>query len=178
MADDLQLPALIMTPGDVARLRRELAALEAYLHAAALRAAGQPSARLPKTSRLLDELATANNTNLLDAPARERLGLFLEGLASRAPVVHISFAVDPSSAFLQKIVVWFRQNVQPQVLVRVGLQPDIAAGCVVRTTNKYFDLSLRERFLQQRHLLGDALRTPAPAPVVAARPVTVSEVAA
>jgi len=176
MRDGLQLPPLVMTPGDVARLRRELAALEAYLHASALRAPGQPTGHLPKTSRLLEELATVNAMNLLDGRVREHLAAFLELLATRAPVVHISFAVDPSPAFLQKIVQWFRQNVQPQVLVRVGLQPTIAAGCVVRTTNKYFDFSLRRRFIQQRHLLGEALH--APAAVAAAPPAAVPEKAA
>jgi hypothetical protein len=35
-------------------------------------------------------------------------------------------------------------------LVRVGLQPNIGAGCVVRTTNKSFDFSLR-RFFDSKH---------------------------
>jgi len=33
------------------------------------------------------------------------------------------------------------------------LQPTIAAGCIVRTTNKYFDFSLRQDFTDKRELL-------------------------
>lgn len=154
---DPQLPALVMTPSDISRLLREITALDEYIRQQALRAPGQPTARMPKTSRLLDELAVLNGANLLDALSREYLKTFLATVMQRAPVVHISFAVDPSPAFLQKIVLWFRKNIHPQVLVRVGLQPSIAAGCMVRTPNKYFDLSLRRHLVRQRSLLRDAI---------------------
>lgn len=154
---DLQLPNLVMTPADVSRLLREIEALDEYLRQSSLRVAGQPTEKLPKTSRMLDEVATSNALNLLDADARTRMAAFLKELASHAPVVHISFAVDPSSAFLQKLVVWFRQNSGAPVLVRVGLQPAIAAGCAIRTPNKYFDFSLRQHLVKQRHYLRDAL---------------------
>jgi len=145
----LTVPTLITTPADVSRLRREILALDNYLAQEALRAHGQPQAKLPKTSRILDELAGSNKLNLLDKATRQYLVSFLDDVAAQAPVVHISFATDPSSAFLQKIVLWFRQNIHPSTLIRVGLQPNIAAGCVVRTTNKYFDFSLRQTL--QKH---------------------------
>lgn len=139
----VHVPSLLTSPADVARLRREVAALDSYLDQQALRAPGEPP-RLPKTSRILEELAAANQLNLLDKHTRERVAAFLADVEAHAPIVHISFASDPSSAFMQKIVMWFRQNIHPAMLVRVGLQPTIAAGCVLRTTNKYFDLSLRQ----------------------------------
>lgn len=148
------VPDLIASPADVSRLRRELEALDEHLRQAALREAGEGSLKLPRTSRLLDELASSNQLNLLETATRQNLAGFLADIAQNAPVVTISFASDPSSAFLAKIVHWFRENVHPSVLVRVGLQPNIAAGCVVRTTNRYFDLSLRQHFQQNRqHLL-------------------------
>jgi hypothetical protein len=145
---DLRVPSLIMTPTDVSRLSREITALDDYMGQEGLRHPGEPQGKLPKTSRLLDELAQTNSLNLLEQSTRQHLGAFLADVAANAPVVHISFASDPSSAFLQKIVIWFRDNVHPSVLVRVGLQPTIAAGCALQTTNQYFDLSLR-RYLQQ-----------------------------
>ena len=147
MADKLPaltVPSIIISPADVTRLRREVKAIDAYLAQEALRQPGQPQARLPRLSHVLDELTTVNTLNLLDKTTRDRLLAFLDQVATSAPVVHISFASDPSAAFLQKLVVWFRKNIHPSTLVRVGLQPTIAAGCVVRTTNKYFDLSLRQ----------------------------------
>lgn len=140
---NVHVPSLITSPADVSRLRREITALDNYLEQESLRAGGQ-QVKLPKTSRVLDELAIANKLNLLDKATRQSLAAFLEDLAKNAPVVHISFASDPSSAFMQKIVHWLRENINPSILVRVGLQPNIAAGCVVRTTNKYFDFSLRQ----------------------------------
>lgn len=151
------LPALVMTPSDVSRLIRELEVLDEYMRQQKLRESGQPTAKLPKTTRMLDELAAENAVNLLDTGARSFLRAFLQELIAHAPIVHVSFAVDPSSAFLQKIVLWFRRNADTRTLVRVGLQPSIAAGCVVRTPNKYFDFSLRQHLQRQRYLLRDAL---------------------
>jgi F0F1-type ATP synthase delta subunit len=53
---------------------------------------------------------------------------------------------------------WLRQNIDSQVLVQVGLQPAIAAGCVVRTRNRQFDLSLGQNFKRQRAVLAEQLR--------------------
>ncbi len=140
----ISVPSVIMTPADVSRLRREIRALDNYLEQQALRAQGPAQLTLPRTTRVLDELATANKLNLLDKNIRSQLLAFLNDVAKNAPVVHISFASDPSAAFMQKLVVWFRKNIHPAMLIRIGLQPNIAAGCVVQTTNKYFDLSLRQ----------------------------------
>ena len=153
----LTVPTLITTPADVSRLRREVLALDNYLAQEALRQPGQPQAKLPKTSRMLDDLASGNGLNLLDEATRKYLVAFLEDITAHAPVIHISFAADPSSAFLQKLVLWFRQNIHPSILIRVGLQPNIAAGCVLRTTNKYFDLSLRKTLLQHQAELVTAI---------------------
>lgn len=161
MAPDsrLTLPTLVAGPTDVARLQRELASLDDYLHQAALRGRGRPSdPKLPKTSRLLDELASFNKLNFLQPADRQRAAAWLEGLKQAAPVVTISFATDPSSAFMVKLVTWLRQNIHPQLLVRTGLQPTIAAGCTLRTPNHYYDFSLRQRFSDKRALLIDRLQ--------------------
>ena len=168
---NFNVPALITSPADVSRLRREVKALDDYMRQQELRAPGSPSAMLPKMSRLLHDLATTNDLNLLDAKTRDELAEFLADVAANAPVLHISFAVDPSSAFLQKIVQWLRQNIHPSILVRVGLQPSIAAGCTVQTTNRYFDFSLRQYLQQHRQLLVDGLtKAAAPAPAAVPEP--------
>ena len=151
------LSSLVASPSDVMRLRRELDALDDYLRAQALRQTGAPMPQLPKLSRMLDELVVSNKINLLYEDQRRHLAGMLAQLHSHAPVLHISFASDPSSGTLQKIVIWLRQHVDPQILVHVGLQPSIVAGCTVRTTNRYFDLSLRKHLDAQRAFLLDAL---------------------
>ena len=52
---------------------------------------------------------------------------------------------------------WFRAEAHPYVLLKVGLQPNIAAGCVIRTSNKYFDLSFRNQFSRSKDKLSIAL---------------------
>ena len=152
----LQLPASVVSGVDISRLSRELEAFEEYMEQARVRQRTGKTLTPPRTSRLLDELARANQLNLLQDADRERLKLFLDSLDG-APTIHISFSADPSAAFTEKIVLWLRTNIHPHVLVQVGLQPNIAAGCIVRTPNKVFDFSLRENFNQKRQLLVDAI---------------------
>lgn len=148
----LRLPVLVFGVVEVRRLKRELEALEQFMHQARLRQAGKQPA-LPRLSRLLDALAEDNHLNLLQPADRKKLQEFLRHVEHEAPIIHMSFATDPSSAVTAKLVSWLRTNIDPSVLLDIGLQPTIAAGCVVRTNNKIFDLSLRERFKDAQGLL-------------------------
>lgn len=148
------LPAIITGPADVGRLLIELERLEEYLSQAKYRSK-QPG--LPRVSRTLEILSEDNKADLLVDTDRLHLVSFLESLQQHAPIVHISFASDPSAAFTVKIVEWMRTNVSAYTLVQVGLQPSIAAGCVLRTPNKIFDLSLGRFLRAKRHLLIEAL---------------------
>jgi F0F1-type ATP synthase delta subunit len=153
----LELPLLIFGPVEVHHLQRELEVLEEFLTQAEIRQPGKQPV-MPKTSRSLEAIAGNNNFNLLIADDRKQVKVFLEKVAKEAPVVNISFAADPSAAFTAKVVAWFRTNVHPHALIQLGLQPNIAAGCVVRTNNKSFDFSLRNHFHDKRQLLIEALR--------------------
>lgn len=155
MADQpnvFNLPLNVVGRKDINRLLRELRAIDEFMKASALRQSGRQP-KLPKTSRLLDELLEQNAMNGLVDGDRQELERFLEKLARAAPVIHISFSVDPSPAFTRKILSWFRQEVHPATLLDIGLQPSLGAGCSVRTTNKYFDLSLRARLSGKRDIL-------------------------
>lgn len=141
----LTLPVSVISPTDVARLTREVESLDEFFRQSEIRQGGQPQS-LPRYSRLLDEVVVANDLNLLDKTNRNLLVESFNQLQMTAPVMHISFSVDPPGSYVQKIVGWLRQNIDGLVLVRVGLMPNIGAGCVVRTTNKSFDFSLRKYF--------------------------------
>lgn len=155
---NLALPNIAVGRSDVVRLQRELEALGDYLHQAALRKTPAAEIKLPKTSRLLDEFMTMNKFNLLHREDHEHAVKALQDVVTHAPRLHVSFSTEPSSAFLAKLVGWFRENIAPTVLVQVGLQPGIAAGCVVRTPNRQFDLSLGQSFRKNRELLLSQLR--------------------
>lgn len=153
---ELVLPTLIFGIVEVRRLRLELESLDEFLRGMAIRR--ETKFEMPRVSRMLEALARENGRDLLKGSDRTVLGEFLQEIDRSAPVIHMSFAADPSAGFSAKIVSWLRANTHPLALLEVGLQPTIAAGCIVRTTNKVFDLSLRSRFNEQTDLLLQSLR--------------------
>lgn len=157
-AAQFKLPVLVFGVVEVRRLQRELEALEEFVRQSQLREPGQQG-RLPRVSRLLDALATDNGLQLLQPDHRQQILQFLKWIETQAPTVHMSFAIDPSSSFTSKMVTWWRANVHPFMLLDVGLQPTIALGCVVRTQNKVFDFSLRQRFADTQGMLIQAFDT-------------------
>ena len=154
----LKLPLAIIGPGDLNRLKRELLALDDYLNQAQLRRPGAAPKKLPKTTTGLDDLASVNNLNLLQGDDRAKAIDFIQELSTKAPIVHISFASDPSAVFMSKITAWFRDNINPRLLVSVGLEPSIAAGCTIRTDNHLQDFSLRKHFDAQRGFLLEKIK--------------------
>lgn len=151
------LPTIIFGPVEVARLLRELESVDEHLTQAAIRSKDKRVPDLPRLSRMLEQLAAENNMDLHAPDARRKLTRFLTTVQLKAPTIHISFATDPSAIFTTKIVTWLRDNLHPYTLLQLGLQSGIAAGCIVRTKNKTFDLSLRGRFAEQHDLLLKAI---------------------
>ena len=154
---DLRLPDNVVGLIDLGRLQREVEAVEVFVAQAVARKSGEQVV-MPRTTRNLEALCTHNKLNLLVNEDRRELANFLVRVRNTAPRVHISFASDPSAAFMQKIVSWFRTSIDPLTIVQVGLQPTIAAGCTLRTFNKYFDLSLRRDFEKNKTVLRQRIR--------------------
>jgi hypothetical protein len=148
----LQLPDRIAGSSDLAKTQRELEKVDDFLYQTNLRMPGRP-VTLPKSSKMLDDLAEINGVSLLEETNRKKLLEALASLAESSPAIHISFASEPSNSFLEKIVSWSRENIHPYVLVNVGLQPSVIVGCELRTTNKVFDMSLRNKFEQMHDVL-------------------------
>jgi hypothetical protein len=157
----MQLPLGVVGRADVRRMQHELEELENFLQQAKIRHPGT-KVNMPRATRMLEEVVTLNKFNLLQPVDRQKAMIFLQGLLDHAPTAHVSFSSDPSASFTAKIVQWFRAEIDPHTLVDVGLQPNIAAGCIVRTANRVFDFSLREHFNQQRGLLTAALASVGP----------------
>ena len=149
---ELKLPIGVVSQVDMARLIGELNSLEDFFTAVDTRKAGTPMTP-PRLTRMLDNVARDNQRNLLDKAQRQQLGSQLDQILKQAPLLHISFASDPPPRTLEKILVWLRTNIHPQTLLQVGLQPTIAAGCMLRTPNKVFDMSLRSHLKNQESFL-------------------------
>lgn len=152
----LILPIGIVTSVDVNRLLREVQVLDEFLRQAAIR---QPSSsvQLPRVTHSLDDVLNTNKLNILLEPDRKKLEDFLTSVKANAPILHMSFSADPSPLFTQKLMAWLRKEIHPLVLLQIGLQTNIGAGCVVMTTNKSFDFSLRKHLQGQIELLTQQL---------------------
>jgi F0F1-type ATP synthase delta subunit len=148
----LVLPTSVITLANVSQLLRELDSVENKLLQLSVRSHDSPTV-LPTIGKNLQLITELNTFNLLNENDRQTLKSLLGTLKQKAPRMSISFSSEPTSAFLEKLIVWLRQEINPNLLVNVGLQPSIGAGCIIRTTNKFFDLSLRQTFLDKRHLL-------------------------
>jgi F0F1-type ATP synthase delta subunit len=148
---------LVATVVDVGRLVNELETVDETLMQLELKGGGK-EAKLPKTSRLLDQTVEFNKLNLLHPEDRRRLLDFLTEVREKAPVLHMSFGADPSPAFVEKLMAWLRREIHPVLLLSLGLQPSIGAGCIVRGNSKYFDFSLQQDFVKKRDLLLTGLR--------------------
>ena len=148
----MTLPIQVTSRRDVGKLLLEVKEVDEFLIQAAIREPGT-SVKLPKTSRLLEELVISNKLNLLRSEDRAKLISFLTVVKSKAPQLHISFSADTPPLFTQKITNWLRTNIHPLTLLQIGLQPNIGAGCTLRGNSLYLDLSLRDYFQNQRSLL-------------------------
>ena len=154
-AEGIQLPLAVVSRTDVSKCLRELESVEDFFHQSALR--GVQPKDLPTVGRVLDSLAKSNSMSLLKAEDRVKLMQFLARLKVKAPVVHISFPVEASGDFIAQLLEWFRKEIHPHVVLQIGLQPELAAGCVLRTNSKYFDFSFRKHFERSKEKLVAAL---------------------
>lgn len=154
----LILPVSIATKADVGRIEREVSAVNEFLEQALIRQPGS-AVTLPKMTKLMEELVTSNKLNLLVPADRKQLIDFLVSARDKAPELHMSFSAEPSALFMQKLTTYIRQNIHPQALIQVGLQPTIGAGFMLRTTNKYYDFSLRSALKSKKDILMDNIRS-------------------
>ncbi len=151
------MPLTVVSKVDVAKLMREIIALNDFLVGASNRTPGEP-VQLPKVSRSLEQTASENQLNLIDENQRKELYSKLSSVMNKSPQIHMSFASEPSAKAVSRLLEWLRNNIDTHTLLQIGLQPNIAAGAVVRTPNLFFDLSLRHYLKQQEPYLAQLLR--------------------
>jgi len=154
---ELKLPIEVVGRAEINGLLRELQAIEDYLSSQPGSATGPADDQL-KLSQLLTNLAKVNSYNLLEANQRKELRGKLTSLLKKSPLLHISFAADASAEAVEQILVWLRANIHPTVLLQIGLQPNIVAGCMLRTPNQIFDFSLRQHMLKMQPQLVELLK--------------------
>ena len=151
------LPVKVITVHDISSLIRELDEIDSFFIQTKIRRAGA-SVELPKSSSIMEEMLNYNDLNLLKDDDRAKLKIILQTIRSQAPVMHFSFSSDPSRRFLEKLISWIRQEINPLALIQVGLQPTIGAGFTLRTTNHFFDFTLKKHLDQSSQLLIEEIR--------------------
>ena len=144
-----KLPLSMVGRPDVMRIIRELEELDNQLTQNRIKGV---TAKI-NYSPSLSAIAADNKLDMSKAKVREDLKEHLVDIRDRAPEIHVSFAVEPPSEVVAKILLWFRREIDTRLLISVGVQPGIAAGLVVRTQNRYFDFSLRQHLLAKSDLL-------------------------
>ena len=151
---ELKLTDSIASKADVTRLYREL---DLYCTQEIQNKIRQDKNQTTVVSDQLKEFALQNSIDLSNKTDCDLLLNALSIFKDKLIVVHISFPVEPNLNCVHKLVVWFRQNIDPNIVVQVGLQPSIAAGIIVRTPSKQFDFSLRRHLYEQSNKLQEAL---------------------
>ena len=149
---DFKLPPQIATKTELARLVQERDLVSEALLQSGLRN-GRPPTKAPQTTQLLTAVLELNQIDLLKPSDLQSLGQTLRDILNTAPVLHFSFSADPNPLFIEKLVTWLRREIHPQILLSIGLQPTMGAGCVVRGNSKYFDFSLKRDFIAKREML-------------------------
>lgn len=154
-AEVLQLPNSLISRVDATRVGREL---ETLANAFEQQSHHHTKAEPARPSEILEAVIKLNKLDLSQSDQRDHLASFLKELKTKAPTIHMSFAADPSSAFTNKLITWLRSEIHPLLLLDIGLQPSIAAGCIIRTSSKYFDCSMRQHLVEKKPNLVSLVR--------------------
>jgi hypothetical protein len=153
----LQLPAQIATKADaVAVLRNIEAVIDAYVENGVRQMEGVDFVSRPDVSSNLATLVKDNNIKV-SVEVLKAIQVWLNHLVDHAPVVRFVFASDPNPEFLAKLVHWLRTQSNQFVLVRYGIQPTIAAGCLMYTPARRYDFSLRKHLLNSGNIFNKYL---------------------
>lgn len=149
------LPASIVTKLDLAKLVGEIETIDtAYTAVATRKKVGVRRDEKIVLSDALDEFLQLNDLKL-DGSQRQRGTLLtqLRQFKDKAPVLHMTFAVSADRETLIELVAWVRDNLHPQAVLAVGLQPALVAGVYLRTPNHVYDFSMREALKGSREVL-------------------------
>ncbi len=140
----ISLPDNIVSPLDFGQIQRELFMLDEFL------GSSRGASKLPFVSTELNTIMKQTDINPLSADDRARLTRQLQFVRRTAPVVQMSFASEPGKQAMRPLVRWFREQSHPNTLITIGVEPNIAGGCVLRTSTKTFDFSLQKLLQDKR----------------------------
>lgn len=152
----LIFPSVVITRTDLARLVREIEDLDNEFEAQKARnqtAGKQDGYRMPPITQGLNDFAELNKIDLKDDQARAELRKELKRLKEKAPVIHLTFAVEADLPALRQLAEYIRKEFHPQALLQTGLQPSLVGGVYMRTPNRAYDFSIRAKLAENRNVI-------------------------
>ncbi len=157
--DSLNLPPSVVSKADVARMSVELERIDNDLSTNTVRTkVGATAGEVPPMSRQLADFVLENKLDLGAPTTRTQLIKYVNSMKDTLPIIHMTFASEADRESLGQLALWLRQEVHPQAVIDVGLQPGLVAGVYVRTANRVFDLSLKGALKGGREILTNELR--------------------
>ena len=149
------LPPALITRTDLSRLVREVEDLDNELGGQKARnhATGQQGYRMPAISQGLGDFTELNKIDLTDDQARMELRRQLKRIKEKAPVIHLTFAVEADLPTLRQLAEYVRKEFHPQALLQTGLQPALVGGVYMRTPNRAYDFSIRAKLAENRDVI-------------------------
>jgi hypothetical protein len=143
----MKLPPELYSPEQLQYVATEL---NDYAIVLAERRRGQRGTRLPQLSDdsqlMLETLVEKDRDKDHEIAV---LAAEIEQALRGGKIVSVTLAASPSRKLKTEIVEWFRTQIDPQMLIRFLVNPDIAGGMVVRTTSRIHDYSFRNRLLEK-----------------------------
>lgn len=110
------LPPSVVTKRDVSRLVDEAERIDGEMTTATVRAhVASGVAASPMFSGQFSDFLAQNKLVFEESKARTDLIQQLRKLKDKAPIIHLTLAVQADAESLQKLTQWFRNSVHPQV---------------------------------------------------------------
>ncbi len=117
--------------------------------------------------RMVNELLELNKLKD-DTESLKTVQKELEQIKENAGQLRISFSQEPDQDMYQQIVKWFRTEIDPGVLVQIGVQPAIGAGFILKTPMRRYDFSVKTKIMSSTPKFVEVLhRTTTPGEPVA-----------
>ncbi|HEX9594877.1 MAG TPA: hypothetical protein VF996_02005 [Candidatus Saccharimonadales bacterium] len=158
----LKLPNSIATKSDLVGVIRNVDdVIDNYIENRVRDMEGVDFKSRPDVTSNLAELVAVNKLEV-NVDTLKSLKEWLAHLNEHAPIVRFTFASDPNPEFIGGIVNWLRMASGRFVIIRYGIQPTIAAGCLMYTPAKMYDFSLRKRLMESDEVFLRALTNAVP----------------
>lgn len=141
------LPNFVVSKRDIIKMQRYIELyLDAMLQQRVSKSTAQVDRATPKLTKKIEDLFSQNHLDPNEVSLKAVHGK-LEEIKEHAYNVRIAFASEPSDEVIGRVADWFRREIDNTILLQVGVQPSIAAGCVLQTGPHRYDFSLRQQLL-------------------------------